>query len=188
MAVSAQEVSAVLVTRGDVDLDPILETLPYPEVIVWNDRERGSRGCYGRYLAMTEARNDVIYFQDDDLVFSAHEALLAQYEPERITCNMPSPWYERTNYDTLGCFLVGAGSLVPKTLPWRALRRYLEVWPEDDLFLTYCDQVNGILNPGLRLDLGYEVLPYASGPDRIYTQPGAAERKWTVQQRALALR
>ena len=181
-------ISAVIVTRGDVDLAPILDTLPYDDVVVWDDRKRGSKGCYGRYLAMVEAKHDIVYFQDDDLIFTAHDELLAHYEPGRITANMPSPWYERTGYDVIGCHLVGAGSLVDKDLPQKAFHTYLEHWPEDALFYDYCDQIHGILTPGLRLDLGYEVLPYASGPDRIYTQPGAAERKLIVQRRALALR
>lgn len=188
MGIEAYKVSAVIVTRGNVDLEPILAPLPYSDVVIWDDRERGSKGCYGRYLAMPEAKHDVIFFVDDDVIFTAHDELLAAYEPDRITSNMPSPWYEAGQYDRLGCHLVGAGSLVPRNLPWKAFKRYLEVWPEDDLFLTYCDQISGILNPGHRYDFGYEILPYASAPDRIYTQPGADLRKATVQRRALDLR
>lgn len=185
---TADEVSAVIVTRGDVDLAPILAALPYSDVVIWNDLERGSKGCYGRYLAMPEAKHDIIFYVDDDVVFTAHDELLAAYEPGRIIANMPSPWYELARYDQLGCCLVGAGSLVPRDLPQQAFDRYLANWPLDELFLTYCDQVSGILNPSTRHDFGYEVLPYASGPDRIYTQPGADMRKATVQRRALDLR
>lgn len=185
---TADEVSAVIVTRGNVDLTPILETLPYSDLVIWDDRERGSKGCYGRYLVMAEAKHDVIYFQDDDIIFTAHDELLSVYEPEQITSNMPSPWWERTFYDRLDCQLVGAGSLVPRDLPQQAFERYLAHWPEDDLFLDYCDMVNGILNPGTRYDFGYEILPHASDPGRIYTTPGAGIRKATVERRALALR
>jgi hypothetical protein len=185
---TAADVSAVIVTRGDVDLTPILNTLPYQDVVVWNDRERGSYGCYGRYLAAAECNNDIVYYQDDDLVFTAHDELLAAYQTGRITCNMPSPWYERTGYDRLDCHLVGAGALVPRDLPWQAFTRYLDRWPQDQLFLDYCDQISGILNPGHRVDLGYRILPHAEAPGRICTTPGQAERKALVQQRALALR
>lgn len=188
MGIDAAQVSAVLVTRGNVDLQPILDTLPYEDIVIWDDRERGSKGVYGRYLAMPEAKNDLIYFQDDDLIFTEHDKLLAAYEPDQITCNMPSPWYELAYYDRMRCCLVGAGSIVPRNLPWGAFKRYLDVWPEDQNFYDYADMVNGILNPGTRYDWGYEVLPYASAPGRIYTEPGADMRKATVQRRALDIR
>jgi hypothetical protein len=186
---TASEVSAVIVTRGDVDLNPILETLPYDEVIVWDNSTKDEDAkTFGRYLAMEETSHNVVYFQDDDVIFTAHDELLAAYEPGQVTCNMPSPWYEATQYEQLRCSQVGAGSLVPKNLSQPAFDRYLEHWPRDDLFLTYPDHIHGILTPFTRYDFGYVVLPYASAPGRIYTTPGADGRKWTVINRALELR
>jgi len=183
------DICAVIVTRGDQDLTPILATLQqYGETIIWNDLERGSQGCYGRYLAAKETARTVVYYQDDDVIFTAHDALLALYEPGRMVVNMPSPWYEIAGYDKLGQALVGAGSLVDRDLPDTALYRYLTEYPADDLFLTYCDVVVGMLTPHTRVDLGYEVLPYASAPGRIYTTPGAADRKRYMQQLVLQLR
>lgn len=188
-AISLDDIAAVIVTRGDVDLGPILATLPYTELVVWNDRERGySRGCYGRYLAALETDRPIIYYQDDDLIFTAHDELLAMYEPGLMTVNMPSPWYERAGYDKLDQALVGAGSLVSRDLPFPALDRYLNEYPEDDLFYRYADVAVGMLTPYRRFDLGYEVLDYASAPGRIYTDTGAAERKAEMQHRVMALR
>lgn len=187
MGLSASEVSAVIVTRGDVDLEPILASLPYPDVVIWNDLERGSKGVYGRYLASRETVHDVIFFQDDDVLFTAHDELLAAYEPGRITGNMPSPWYEAMEYDKLGMVLVGAGSLVPRDLPWPAFERYLALWPEDELFLDYCDFVNAKLSPGLRLDLGYEALPHCVAPGRINTRPNSHLRRHEMLQRVFHL-
>lgn len=187
--ISIDDIAAVIVTRGNVDLGPIRATLPYTELRIWNDRERGySRGCYGRYLAALETTRPVVYYQDDDLIFTAHDELMALYEPGLMTVNMPSPWYELAGYDKFGQALVGAGSLVPRDLPFPALDRYLDEYPEDDLFYDYADVVVGMLTPHTRLDLGYEVLDYASGPGRIYTDSGAAERKAEMQRRAIALR
>lgn len=155
---------------------------------MWDDRWRGRQGCYGRYLAAHEVSTPVVYFQDDDVLFTAHDDLLALYEPERMVVNMPSPWYEQCGYDKLQQALVGAGSLVDAHLPYPAIDRYLNVYPFDDLFLDYCDVVVGMLTPHKRVDLGYEVLPHASDPGRIYTSPGAAERKAEMQRRVLALR
>lgn len=185
---NASDVSAVIVTRGNVDLTPIVKTLPYSELIVWNDLERGSKGVYGRYLAAQEAANEIVYFQDDDVLFTAHEELLAAYEPERITGNMPSPWYEHMSYDRLGIVLVGAGSLMPRELPWPAFARYLAAWPEDDLFYDYCDFINGGLSPGMRVDLGYEISEIAIAPGRINTRADGPLRRELILQRMLELR
>lgn len=182
------DICAVIVTRGDVDLKPIIRTLPYGELVVWDDRVRGSRGCYGRYLAVADTSRPVIYFQDDDLIFAAHDRLLSLYEAGRMVVNMPSPWYETCGYDKLGQALVGAGSLVDRDLPFPAITGYLAEYPEDDLFDAYCDVVVGMLTPHVRHDLGYEVLPYASAPGRIYTSPGAAGRKASMQTRVMGLR
>ena len=185
--VSIDDITAVIVTRGNVDLSPILASIPY-ETIVWNDLERGSQGCYGRYLAAREAPGRVIYFQDDDVLFTAHDELRTAYTPGMIVCNMPSPWYETCGYDKLRQALVGAGSLVDKGLWEPAVERYLALHPKDDLFDLYCDVVVGMLTPHTRLDLGYEVLPHASAPGRIYTRPEAAGQKKEMQARVLALR
>jgi hypothetical protein len=185
---SASDVCAIIPTRGDHVLTDILDTLPYSDVIIWNDLERGSQGCYSRYLAIQEATQSVIYFQDDDLIFTAHKELLSLYEPGKMIVNMPSPWHEICGYDKLDQALVGAGSLLDRNLPFPALDRYLAEYPADELFLDYCDVIVGMLTPYVRYDLGYQVLPYASAPDRIYTKPGAAERKAEMQRRVIDLR
>lgn len=186
---TAADVSAIIVTRGNIEMADIVATLPYDEVIIYdNSQKERDLKCYGRFAAIAEAKHDVIYFQDDDIIFREHDQLLAAYEPGRITTNMPSPWYEANSYDVLRCALVGAGSLVPRDLPWLSFELYLSEWPEDDLFLTYCDFVHGILTPSKRFDFGYEILPHASAPGRIYTAEGAHERKMTVVDRAIALR
>jgi hypothetical protein len=187
--ITFDDICAVVVTRGDVDLEPIVSTLPYGEIVVWDNSEKDREWrCYGRYLAVAETDKPVIYFQDDDLIFTAHQEILEQFRPDRMVVNMPSPWYEVAEYDKLGQALVGAGSLVPRGLPFPALRRYLSVYPCDELFLNYADVVVGMLTPFERVDLGYEVLDYASAPGRIWTTPGALDRKRTMQQRVMAMR
>lgn len=90
-------VSAVIVTRGDVDLAPILESLPGEyEVIVWdnlagmywardpvlNQRPAYERvrvddlAVYGRYAAIEHAAGELIYVQDDDVVVSDPAAIV----------------------------------------------------------------------------------------------------------------
>ncbi len=185
------DVSAVIVTRGDHPeaIGEILDSLPYEDVVIWdNSKREKDEKCLGRYLGMIFTRNELIYLQDDDILFTAHEQLLEAHQPGRITANMPSPWYERTGYDREESVQVGAGSLMERSMPSKAFAQYLSLWPEDDLFLTYCDDICGILLPSLRVDLGYTILPHADDPGRICTTEGCWERRATVAGRALALR
>ena len=48
-------VSAVLVTRGNVDMTAIVESLPFDDVVVWDNSIRNDLGIYGRYAAIAEA-------------------------------------------------------------------------------------------------------------------------------------
>lgn len=140
------EVSAVIVTRGDVPLDEIHDSFPeFGEVIVWTN----GQGCwvgrpdgtffydqgtlnlermevefpdvsvYGRYAAIKRATLPVVYVQDDDCIIPDIAGLLARYEPGRITANMPkSRWADYPD----SC-LVGWGAVFDRDLPARAFGR-----------------------------------------------------------------
>ncbi len=189
-SLSASDVSAVIVTRGDVDLAEILEPMPFDDIVVWdNSKRKWDAKVYGRYLgAERAARNDVIFFIDDDVVFSAFDELLAAYEPGQITSNMPSPWYERTGYDGWKCGMVGAGSLVPAGLWEEPFERYWKHYPVDDRFLNGCDWVFGVLAPHSRHDFGYRILDVASAPGRLWTSSGGADNRHTMLERATGIR
>jgi hypothetical protein len=87
---SPDDVSAVLVTRGETDLSTILESLPFKDVVIWDNSKREDFQVYGRFAAIAEAKNDIIYVQDDDCVVTCIGALLAAYTPGIITLNMPA--------------------------------------------------------------------------------------------------
>lgn len=102
-------VSAVIVTRGNVDLRPVLDSLPqHWEQVVWNntgyddgascsvrrdprrhERKHGNvtvhhvgpdLGVYGRYAAIQYASHDLIYVQDDDCIVSDPQAIADAYD------------------------------------------------------------------------------------------------------------
>jgi hypothetical protein len=96
-------VSAIIVTRGDVDLGPILESLPSSwEVITWDNGDglvyRNAGGSvvfgfpgdevfevgsdlfvYGRYAAIEYASHNLIYVQDDDCIVSDPQAIVDRW-------------------------------------------------------------------------------------------------------------
>ncbi len=188
-----RDVSAVLVTRGDVDIQPMLDTMRiYGEVHVWNNAETVFNArTFGRWLAAQRSANKVWYFQDDDIIFDRHLELCAEHRAGLATLNMPSPWYEQVQkswWDTklpLGMF--GGGALVPRYLARPAFAPYLERWGPDDLFFELCDLVAGTFIPWKRVDLGFEELPTSVAPNRICKDPERHSKRAEMRKRVAIL-
>ena len=73
--IELSEVTAVIVTRGNVPLDAVLDSLlPYEHVVVWdNSKEAVDYGSFGRCVgAALRGRTEWVYFQDDDLIVRQH--------------------------------------------------------------------------------------------------------------------
>lgn len=181
------DVSAVIVTRGDLDTS-WTKDLPYGEVIVWDNSERDrDLKVYGRYEAVDRmVTRPVVYFQDDDVRFYEHEALLERYEPGILVANMYDQWIEDCGYYDLA--LVGLGSIMDTGLWHDAHDRYRRAHPDDDRFLLDPDFIFGSLCRWKRVDFGHEILEVASDPDRLWRQEGQHEGKWRTIRRARALR
>jgi len=131
-----EKVCAVLVTRGDVELAPIIDTMPYGEVVVYDNSKRPyDWKVYGRYVAISETQKPVIYFQDDDCLVTCHEALLEAYVPGVVVGNMLDHHPPRlaTYHDTT---LLGWGALFDRELPFNAFAQYGRFYPIDWEFKT----------------------------------------------------
>ena len=200
-------ISAVLVTRGDVDLTGILASLPFDDVVVWDNSQREDLATYGRYAGIAEAKHDLIYVQDDDVILEpiSFEALVAVAtgkgvppdaplptmlpllsQPD-ITANMPARF--RPHYPDSG--LVGFGAIFPRDLPARTFDRWHAFYPEGDeaLFRRRCDRVFTLLTPPLTLlDLPYEELPWAHAANRSWKQRGHVRERDRVLEMARVVR
>lgn len=157
--IAPDQVSAVLVTRGDIDLSPIVKTLPF-EVVVWNNGERFDHQCYGRFAAIPETTTPHIYVQDDDLTIDALE-LLAEYHGDGIVANVPPDEEWR---------FIGGGAFFPRDLP--AFDFYWDRFGHDREFDRVADVVFAYSQPYTRAWVGYrEHLPWHDAPNRMYLQP-----------------
>lgn len=167
-------VSACLVTRGDVDLAPILDSLPFDDIVVWNNTEREDLGIYGRYAAIAEAKHDVIVTQDDDLIVTCWPELLRCYQPGVLTVNYPHPW---------DIPWVARGAIFDRNLPGLAFGRYWQQFELDRTFTHYiCDGVFATLTDTRVVDFGSTDLAWCNNPGRISTSPG-----WYDDKRPLIL-
>lgn len=151
-------VSVVIPTRGNVDLQPVIDSLPPAwEIVFWDNGERmvtrsdgfaevcSDLSVYGRYAAIQYATHDLCFTQDDDVIVSDPQAIVDAWmecgadwpdEAEEIrrgllVANMPQEF--RPHY-TDSC-LVGFGACFHRDLPGRAFLEFAELrgleagWP-----------------------------------------------------------
>lgn len=189
------DVSAVIVTKGNVDLTPILESLIFDDVIVYDNSVRQNMMTYGRVIGALEAENAIVYSQDDDIVHTHENQLriLAAYEANKLTGCMWPEWSAgakaqgiENGYDDL--VFPGSGSISPVHLWEEAIGEYLDEWPEDDFFRLWCDTIIGIITPTKQLDIHFEALPCADDSDRMANMENAIALKTEAINRARAIR
>ncbi len=169
--ITPDKVSACLVTRGDVDMQPITDSIReqgITDIVIWDNSEREDMGIYGRYAAIADARNKVIITQDDDVIVSSYDKILAAYQPGILTVNYPEP------YDVPW---PSAGSVFDRGLPEAAFKLYETVWPRDRLFThRICDAIFSMLSLYVVIDVGYQDLPYGLVAGRVSTSEGWYDR------------
>lgn len=182
------DISAVIVTRGDIDLTPILDSIPFDDIVVWdNSKEKHDLKVLGRYGAISRAKHDLIYTQDDDCIVPILDLIDAwDGNLKSILCNMPSDHGEYTD-----SALIGWGSLFGRDLPVKAFAKYSEFYsPLEDnyIFTRTCDVIFTTLTPFTRVDLGHQSFDYAYGPDRMYNQSNHNEERQMILEKARYVR
>lgn len=190
MALRPEDVAAVIVTRGDVDLAPTLEPLrELGEIVVWDNSIEDDYSVAGRYMAIGRTAKEVILTVDDDVVLS-EEAVsglvgsivpmrgIPEFSPPGLVANMPERF--RHDFYRAHC-LVGFGAIFQRDLPSLAFEKYL-AWEKPswtlESFPRTCDIVFTALTPYVLVDLPYADRDYASAPGRMWTTNGhVAERR-----------
>lgn len=190
------QVTAVIVTRGDVDLTPVLDSLIFPNVIVFdNSRESVDVKTYGRVLAASASSTAVVYSQDDDIIHSPEnqQRILDAYEPGVLTGCMWPEWslgaYQQGidfGYDDL--VFMGSGSVFDGDVALGAVDEYLSYFDEDDFFRLWCDTIVGVIAPTKQLDIRFDALPCAEDENRMCNLPNAVEDKTEAIKRARWIR
>ena len=178
------EVTACLVTRGNVSIERWLESIPkgWDRVVYDNSMEPDLK-VKGRYAAIARAMTDVVMVQDDDCILppESFKALAAAYTPGALVANMPAPF--RAHYSD-SC-LIGFGAIFDQDLPDLSFSK-LPMEPAD--FERTCDvYFTALADRRLWVDLPYENLPWAEGADRMYRQADhvGSRAKALIRARAL---
>ena len=132
------------------------------------------------------AETEVVYFQDDDVVFRHHQELLDAYDPTCTTA-VYAHWDNHCGFgDDMP--LVGAGALAHRSQMEWAIARYLEFFSPDQDFLYDCDYAIGILAPYEHVHLPFETRDLAYNGKRLADEPWQRETKLRVCNRARWIR
>lgn len=150
----------MIVTRGDVDVSPVINSLPFPDIVVWDNSQRENLSCYGRFAGIEEARNDVIYVQDDDVIVPA-ETLLGYYSGEGVVANKPVGEEWR---------FLGVGAFFHRSLA-DCFQPYLDRYGFTPDFCRVADVVFAYQHLYRTAWVGYEELPWSRADNRMYKQP-----------------
>lgn len=173
--------TAVIVTRGDVDLAPVLESLPkeWP-TLVWDNSVREDLKVYGHFAALAEVTTDYVFAQDDDAICPAAELLAAWDEKDhgdKILLNEAdgeTPW-------------ISWGGIFHRALPALAIGRFVDAYGMSDDVLLWCDLIFATFTPWVNVDLGRESLPHAYDASRMWMQPNHYAEQARVKALAEAL-
>lgn len=135
-----QPVTCVLITKEKEYPKIIMERLDlgfFNEILV----TRESPSVYQRYLMASQAKNNIIYVQDDDCLVN-YQSLFKKYDG-RITNTMTLPFQKR--YEEMGCTLVGWGCFFPKQMI-TVFDKYIAAYGKDEHLLREADRIFTCLN------------------------------------------
>jgi hypothetical protein len=211
-------VTACLVTRGDVDLSLIVNSIAeagISEIVVWDNSVREDRMVYGRYAAIAEASHDLIYVQDDDVLHHPHgiQEMLKAYNDQAkwkwlfpdpkpspmvphddfVLCNMPRN-FRHAFYQEHA--LVGFGAVFHRDAPERVFKNWgallCKAGMADGDFSSFfhrtCDIVFTALTPRVLVDVLYQDMDWASAPNRMWVQPTHREERQQMLDMVLKVR
>ena len=179
MAIAAKSMCAVIPTRGDVSMDEIVQHLySYPEVA--EVKVIVGTTTFNRYLTASEAKQDIIYTQDDDCITDLRP-LIRNYEPGIIVNAMTRAHariYRRAQT------LIGFGAIFDKSLVASVMDAK---WERDGLFYSKADRIFATVNQHNTVFPKIRILPYAEDQDRLYRQHDHGEKVQAMNLRIRAI-
>ena len=174
----------MLVTRGDVDMTPVVESIRAAgvnDIVLWDNAERPvDLSCYGRYAAISEAKHDWIYHQDDDLVAPVAE-LFARVDRVKDRHALVS-----NNRIDEEWPLTAIGTVFHRDLA-DCFDTYIGHYGFDEDFCRVADVVFAYQHPYRRVVLGYTDLPWQTAPNSMYLQEGHMHVRIRARARTFAL-
>lgn len=187
-------VSACLVTRGDVDMNLITDSLikaGIDEIIVYDNSKRQDLAVYGRYAAIAEARNTLIYTQDDDCILPPESIEEIVWTSDsggdaygQLVCNMPPEFSAQPFYKDAA--LVGFGACFHRSLPETAFSRYTHA--DTGLFRRRCDIFFTTVTPHVNINVPVRNMWWSEDSSRMWKQSNHLTERQGMLELALKVR
>lgn len=180
-------VIAIIVSKMDHPLGEVLAPIQACPEISGIRIVRGVDGIFARWEALLSlpSANQIVYTQDDDAVVDV-AAVLREFDPHKLTCNMP-PAHRRDYRDDIA--LVGWGAVFLAALPIHALARYdTATYESDGIFVRECDRVVAGLSPLKLIDVPIRHLPQAYGENRMGGEKRHGDDLREIRRRIYAIR
>lgn len=178
-------VTACLNTKDPVYPKAVLEhtaSFPFGEILVLT----GSDSPYRKHELFAKAKYDWLYYSDDDAICPI-QALAEATDPNsrEITLAMKAGHFEayRHRKQAMG---IGWGAFFHRDC-LKHLKRYTDVYGEDELFKRDTEKIWTALCPHKRLVLPIYDLPSAEASDRLWRQPNHYPWGDIVEQRCASL-
>lgn len=159
------KLTAVIPTRGDVDVSPIVSHLrtyrEIAEVVVVAGSTPFNRYMWGRH-----ATTDLIYTQDDDCITDI--AMLIDFWEDRDVILNAMTREHAAQYPGAQT-LLGFGAIFPRLLI-NTTFIFDERWKRDALFFREADRIFATVNTHSTVYPKIEILPHANNPNRLWKQ------------------
>ena len=162
-----------------------LKTIPQINEILVRDNSVTNLYDFGRYVEAKKAKNDTLYFQDDDCIVNNILHLISLYDGTRLVCGM-KPEHRKLYKGKEQ--LLGWGSLLDKSW-FKYLKAYTDVHPKDELFYYQADRVLTGLLPSdpLVVDADITEFPSAYHSMAMYRRDDFYTKKQVIQDRVSKL-
>lgn len=161
-------------------MNPVVDSLPFTDIVIWDNSSRTKDvSCYGRFAGIEEAKHDLIYVQDDDIIVPV-AAMLKGYDETLPGVFANKPVDEEWRF-------LGVGAIFHRDLIADVFDRYVELYGFDTDFCRVCDVVFAYQHPYRHGWFGYGELDWSRAPNRMYHQPDHMLVRERARARTLAL-
>jgi len=186
------KVTAVLISwKRPQELEEIKEYLGQfdfiDEILAWENTEERNIGVYGRYLMAEQAKNDIIYTQDDDCIIGNIQEIYDTFDGEHLSNGIKGnaiKEYASQKENNPYITLIGWGAFYKKE--WvNVIDEYLKEYPEDEMFYECADRVFTYLLRKKHNTMVSQVkdFPSARGAMAMYRRGGYDGRKKLISDR-----
>lgn len=161
-----EKISCCLITKEKKYPSLVMERLTlgfFDEILVCTE----SPSVYERYKLAEQAKNEIIYVQDDDALVN-YQNLFKHFDG-RLTNSITEGF--KNYYEPLGCTLVGWGCYFPKSM-LLAFYKYIDRYGGDNHLLREADRIFTYLNkPFNTILMPHEDLKNSSDENSMYREP-----------------